>query len=528
MATELNFIIEKIKSRTPQWILDARDNKKDYEALVLGKDFHDLLNKVEHRESEQQLNVRKKYSRNVVDLFSRVFRNVDNIYCANGGIIDIEVQDKEKFYKARSNVRKGTGLAKWLETNWAKRLYNTDPNGLLMFDYCQEKDHSEITYKSINSIKEYEPDGQFVKWVLFEPIKKENYNEWLFVDSEKYYVLKQNGETVTLDEDDVIANPYRIVPACIISDIEQFGTLERLPKIHEIIPIAKEFLKDQSIKTIFKQLHGYPLFWRYAVPCPHCKGEGKINAEKCPHCDGQGYFVRKDISDGVILPVPSSENSIKLAPDMAGYIVPPLNIWEQYNLELKFLEAIIYETLWGDYNNTDTTKTVIEVVTNAQPVINALNNYADSAQLIDYTLSEILASILYPTLNIEKQYVTVSYGRNFILEAVSDLLKRYHEDKTAGDNSAILDRDLYEWVHAKFKYNPVMLKRELKRLEVEPYIHFTIEQINSILGNEQAQKKILFAEFWKSYDFENKSNDTINNDFNNYINQLKPRENDTV
>jgi len=528
MKLEPNEIIEIINKnqKKPQWVLDAQTNNKEYEALILGKDYLDLLEKVEKRESAEQLLVRKKYSRNIVDLFERVLRNVDNIYSANGGIIDIDVNEKKPFFELRSNVRNGIGLTKWLDTNWSRILYNTDPNGLLMYEIKNSK--PLITYKSIQCIQNYKSNGQFIGWVLFAPKREEGYTEWKFIDDAYYYEIKQYEENrFEIYEQEI--NQFRRVPACIISDIEQFGTEERLPKIAPIVSLCKEFLKDTSIKTIFKQLHGMPIFWRYAVACNYCKGEGKLNGEKCEHCDGQGYYVRKDIADAVILPVPSSENSIKLAPDMAGYVVPPIEIWQQYNVELKFLEAIIYETLWGGVNNTESTKTVIEVITNAQPIINSLNKYADSAQLIDWCLSEILVSIAYPSTPVEANKVTVAYGRNFILEAVADLLKRYHEDKTNGDNSAILDRDLQEWIHAKYKHNPIMLNQEIVRLEIEPYIHFTIEQVKDLFGVKEAQKKILFAEFWKNTYTNKKTTEQLRIEFNIYItNNQKQQDNETI
>lgn len=524
MKLDISEIIEILKENKTScdWVVNARKNNKEYEALILGKGYLELLEKVEKRESEEQIKVRRKYSRNIVDLFDRVLRNVDNIYSANGGIIDIDASDKKPFFELRSNIRNGIGLTKWLDTNWSRILYNTDPNGLLMYEIKNSKPY--LTYKSIQCIQNYETNGQFIEWLLFKPEHEDGYIEWKFIDDSYYYEIKQYEDRFIIEEQ--IENQFKKVPACIISDIEQFGTHERLPKIHNIIPLCKEFLKDTSIKTIFKQLHGMPIFWRYAVTCNYCKGEGKIDGVSCNHCEGHGYYIRKDIADAVILPVPSSENSIKLAPDMAGYVVPPIEIWTQYNLELKVLEAIIYETLWGGYNNTDTTKTVIEVITNAQPIINSLNKYADSAQLIDWCLSELLVNIAYPLNNSENKKVTVAYGRNFILEAVADLLKRYHEDKTNGDNSAILDRDLQEWIHAKYKYNPIMLRQELLRLEIEPYIHFNLEQIRTILSTSEAQKKILFAEFWKTVLIGNKSVEQLKQEFNQYIiNNQKQQEN---
>ena len=524
MRKEITEIFQIIlqSQQTPTWVVESRKTNEELEAIVLGKDYHTLLNKVEKRESEEQLKVRQKYSRSIVDIIDRVLRPVDNVYCATGGVIDVEVNNKEKFFKFRSKARNSISLTKWLDSNWSRELYNTDPNGLIWWGVKNKLPY--ITYKSIQTIRNYESLGQNVEWVLFEPNKtKEGKNEWRFVDDKYDYTILEHGK----DSYEIVArydNTYSIVPACIISDLEEFGTESRLPKIHKVVPLLKEFLKDTSIKTIFKQLHGFPIFWRYAVACHHCKGSGIIDAVKCPHCDGQGYYVRKDIADAVILPVPSSENAIKLAPDMAGYVVPPIEIWEQYNKELELLEAIIYETLWGDdQNRNNQQQTVVEIVRNTQPVINALNRYSDSAELIDQTLSEILAKYVYPTA--KGDIVTVSYGRNFILETTSDILIRYKENRQVNMTTSILDKDLMDWLYTRFRNNPILLEQEKKRLYIEPHPHYTLAEVRDTMGNEETIKKMVFSDWWIKYADKSREKEQLQADFLIYLLTIKTTEN---
>jgi hypothetical protein len=183
MRKEITEIFQIIlqSQQTPTWVVESRKTNEELEAIVLGKDYHTLLNKVEKRESEEQLKVRQKYSRSIVDIIDRVLRPVDNVYCATGGVIDVEVNNKEKFFKFRSKARNSISLTKWLDSNWSRELYNTDPNGLIWWGVKNKLPY--ITYKSIQTIRNYESLGQNVEWVLFEPNKtKEGKNEWRFVD----------------------------------------------------------------------------------------------------------------------------------------------------------------------------------------------------------------------------------------------------------------------------------------------------------------------------------------------------------
>ena len=64
-----------------------------------------------------------------------------------------------------------------------------------------------------------------------------------------------------------------------------------------------------------------------------------------------------------------------------------------------------------------------------------------------------------------------------------------------------------EYLTAKHKSDPEWLRTALLKAKLEPYIHLTIEQVNTIFGREQAQKKALFEDWWNSLSPDEKKGD---------------------
>src|ERR1035437_1554241 len=86
--------VEYIKSNavvTPKFILDARVYSKELSALITGEGFLDeLINKIENIESDSKAKARKKYSRDLRDLFSRLGAPIENVFSSTGGVKDYQ------------------------------------------------------------------------------------------------------------------------------------------------------------------------------------------------------------------------------------------------------------------------------------------------------------------------------------------------------------------------------------------------------------------------------------------------------
>lgn len=493
----------KANLKCPDWVVSARKQSKTLSALIDGKDFKDELSKIESIEkSESRWKAREKYSRSIIDLNERLLRPLDNVYSATGGSKHYSLKDSQKkeLLKKLSKIRGNQSLEKWLKVNWM-HVYHTDPNGVIFLEY--KDDNVYPTYKSIGCIRNYEKDGQNLNWLLFEPKKvidgEDVYETIRFVDSVTDYTFRKEGEDLFLIKDKTFNHPFGKVPGIVNSDINKLGCDYTLSPIHPIIEAEREYLRDQSLKTITKFISWIPIFWRYRSKCPTCHGTGKDGDKECKQCSGTGWKLDRDITDEVLLPVPQDNETPIIAPNIAGWLVAPETMIGQINEELKLIETGIHESLWGAQKVASTgAKTQLEVWTDEQPVINRLDAYSNVAEWVEHELTEMIANFMFQTKNKDEKISNINYGRNFIVQPPEFLLDKYHENKKAGDSVSILDKNLYEYLTAKYKNDPINLRKILLKIELEYYIHYTLKEVNDILGIEQAQKKMLFAEWWES------------------------------
>lgn len=517
--------VVKKNNKPSNYILQSRKMAKELFALIEGKDFKNvLINKIEHLESDLKAQARIKYSRSITDFFKRLLHPVNNIYSSVGGskVYEIENENlKKDFLKKLSTSNGNTSLEKWLKQIWMP-LYHADPNGVIMWEH--KDDYAYPTYKCIDAIRAYEVRGQNVEWILFEPEKVDhngtNVMMYRLVDDSMDRIFYQIGNDIVYSEDNSFENQFGKVPAVVNSDLMKVGEDIRVSPVDSIIGLCKELLRDQSIKTIYKFQNGFPIHWRYVSQCRTCRGTGKTGEGICGDCSGKGYIQKGDVTDMVTLPIPESDDPV-LAPNIAGFISPDIETWEQFNTELQFLEELAYRTHWNitATNNSDgQAETATGRYIDLQPQINKLNDYADTAEWVESQMSEFLLRFLDQTEAREDSRVYVNYGRRYILESADTILEKYHTAKDNNDSVVILDRLLNEFITAKYKNDPKQLRVNLSKILVEPYVHNNIDDIQRMFGNKEALRKIWFGKWWElEADYE-KDIDTLIEEYKEFFN----------
>ena len=60
------------------------------------------------------------------------------------------------------------------------------------------------------------------------------------------------------------------------------------------------------------------------------------------------------------------------------------------------------------------------------------------------------------------------------------------------------------------------MNEELLRLKVEPFIHYTVEQIKINYGINEAKEKMLFASWWLNFADKSKDAPTLISEFDKY------------
>lgn len=499
--------------KPPKWVEEARKEHKRLKAIVNGENFKEhLIRKIEKIESDDRKKARDNFSRSIKDTVHRMLKPFENVYTATGGTKSYQIKNEESFNNYVSRLRKirdGKPIEQWLSEHWIKDLYVTDPNGVIFLEYLGEE-KIYPTYKSILSIRAYEAKGQKLEWIIFEPerVKTEaggqnvEFEMVRIVDdlNDRKYIKR--GDEYTLLENSTFQHPFQEVPGLINSPRVKLGKELRLSPLDDVVEEMEEYARDQSVLSLYKYTKLFPIFWRYKMLCPDCEGSGKIDGNICTTCDGEGYLGKRDVTDEVSLPIPESANEPQLAPDIAGFISPDLETAEYYRGELNNSEIRMYETLWGSHKtkiegNTNN-KTAFEVWMDSQPVMNTLEGHSKIASFMEETLSEWVARWEFPGRDKDEKVAHISYGTNFIIDPPDAILERYNSNREKGAPVVILDRMLREYITSKYKSNPGALRFELLKKRLEPYIHYTVQEVRETFGKLEAQKKILFTDWWET------------------------------
>jgi hypothetical protein len=519
----IKFIQDNLE--VPNWVVSAREKHNVYKALVHGDNFHDvLIDKIEHLESKPKASARKKYSKDIRDLFHRVFNKRHNVFEANGGSEHISIENKnikELFLRYSSNFKANKSIFEYL-SNYYYSLVDTDPNGLIFIEYKVENDivlELEPCYKSIKNIRSYESNGQLCKWVLFEPEHKEDSKSkiWRLVDDVTDWTIIENSGVFIIDESKTFNHPFGSVPCLILSEKEKIGSQERLSPITPIIELAKDYARDKSILTIYKFQNGFPVHYRFGSQLKSDTGVNKTGANSANDSDSKGNLQKIDVTDINFIPMPREGQP--LLNNLGGFMQPDLKTWGQYKTDLKDFEDIIYDTIWGTTiatQKTKTDKTATEVFVDVQPVNNVLNGFSNTVEYMHNVLANLILNFVDVTKDKEKTEYFITYGRRYILESPDVILDRYQLSKEKGDNNTILDKILEEFVLSKYKTDPLMRDIMIKKIKIEPYVHLDIKSVFDMFGIIEAQSKILFQKFWETIDI-SKNTEQLKTEFKNYL-----------
>ena len=523
----INFI--KKHQKAPLWVGAARKNHTTLNALVTGKEFHKVLIKqIEKIESSDRAKARLKYSKDIRDMFDRVMQPRTNVFTASGGSIHNDIQNKEqkeKFIKSLAQFKGQKSIKKYLSEDFF-RLGDTDPNGLLFLEYNEDVDIFP-TYKSINDIRYYSSNGQLLESLLFEPKTITNgvlsFIEWRVVDDKKDWRVIQTGSSYVVSEDGTFEHPFGEVPATILSDRQETGSELRVSSLFPVEELSKDYARDKSILTIYKFQHGFPRHWRYVKECRNCQGTGKTgqgdSIAACGNCT-DGIVQRNDITDIQTLEMPRDSDSAIIAPNVEGFVSPDLATWTQYNEDLRSNELLIDSTMWGTMRvKQGGSETATGRFIDVQPVKNKLDTFSDNVEWVDNQLSEWVENWVNGMPK-EKSEYHKSYGRNYIIESSDVLEDKYNKSRESGANNTVLDKLLDEWILSVYQNNPILLDEMQKKRLVEPYVHQSIDQVNTIFGAKEANNKVMFVDFWEEAD-KSKSVKDLNTEFKKLDNPIE-------
>lgn len=493
-----------LKNRPNATVINAAINQsKKLKAHITGIGKDDFLTQITGLENSKQLELRKTYSRSNKDIFARIHRPEDKIFSAKGSSHYYEIAESSKalFSERLLDVYNGFSSRKWVEV-FAMQYLHIDPMGLVFMEVKDNKTYP--TYKSSYNIFDYKLKGRDLEYVIFKTQKQ---NEFRVVDDNEDKIVKWDGETLVTLTDNIYPNYYKKVPAIIISDILNKDSEYFTSPDWEIIEIADEYLRECSVKSIYKLRHGFPKAWQYVTVCNTCKGSGMFKGETCESCNGMGKAITKDTSEVVTLPIPL-EGQPTIAPNVAGYVSPDIAGWTKMSDELLQLENLMNQTYWGTHQKEDTSnETATGRFIDVQPVNDRLSKFSKWASNIETFIADSIGKIEFEN---SFKKANINYGTRYLIETPDEVWNKYEKARKSGAPISTLDDLLLEYYESKYQNNSVLLVKYIKLMKIEPFVHQTIiECKNTVVNTADYNAKLYFSEWLNSIDESNILNKTI-------------------
>lgn len=509
MILEPNEILERINKPQNQHIPTFKKNHRILNMLLTGHGLEEHISLITGIESEKKLKLRKKYTRSAKDILSHILANTNKLFSARGGYVTIDITNdvaKEKLIEALDDITENKSLNSWLESNFLT-TYHMDPNGLYFVETPKaddaKKKHPYPTYKSISCIHDYETFGQELEYVIFEPFKAlvgdKEQKIYRVVDDLQDALYYVDGEQLNEFQSD--EHPFAVatdgkVPAVVISQLLDVNTKGKLSILDTIVELLIEYIVETGVKSVFKKLHGYPVFYRYVTDCRKCKGTGYVDdgddMKDCSSCHGTGKNLDKDVSDTMDFSMPESKESAIVTPDAAGYISPSVETWAQMTSEQKFMIDLLNLCYWNATVEKSTNETATGRFIDVQPIYEKLNIYASGLEIAHRGIINIIGEKMYPEYY--KDAIVVS-GRRFLVETPDQIWEKYCEAKNKQASVVVLNFLFEQFLYAEFQGDSEMIEQKRKEHLLEPYPHYTLDQLISSGMQSKAQEKLLFSDW---------------------------------
>lgn len=490
-----------IKAGRPDWVKSAINENVAYECHINGEGSAEYLKPLRGWENKEQEAARKALVTSNRFLFENLTRPIDKVFTATGG--NNVYPKNPKIIKAVANIRHGYSVKRWIQNVQANKYY-TDPNGLVFFEW--DKNITYPVVKKIESILNYQTDGRNVQWVVFMPEDSDKGKLYRVVDEAYDYTYKEQNESLILVKDKTFKNPFLVCPAIVNSDIMHFNLNRKDSPFGPVVDLADHYLRTGSVKNIYENYHGYPIFWAYGQPCKRCHGEGTIAGESvingatvpetCPSCSGTGNTLRKDVTDVIALKPPSDSSDPKLAPDIAGYVQPDLDTWREQRTELDWLWQLMHFTIWGtSYQRDQNTATATFI--DAQPVNERLSQFSNAFEDMEQKMTELIALYYAKSAN----DISINWGKRFQIESPDAIWKKYQSARQQGSPKTALDYLLNQFYQSEYANDAESLVTSVKRMKLEPFIHLTESEVKGLgVTGIDLITKIYFNDWVKSLD----------------------------
>jgi hypothetical protein len=543
-----------VKNPNQELVFKGRKARKKLLLHTHGVGLKDAIKKEDYFENADIYKSRHDLAISNKDMLMRTLQEEEQVFTARGGSNDyagLSDEQETQVNQLLGNLVWGISLRQWVQ-QFGLQAYRNDPMGIIFMEVEQllQTDGVNIdvpkcypTYKSSESIYDYQPNGRCLEYVCFQLSVKEllefGINDpdftmfpengrikpkdkqtpyYRFVDDAMDIIVKRDNETITIVTNTVQPNPIKNewgrVPAFIVSDLIQFDDPECFASpLGFVVELCDCFLNDRSIRDLQKKYHGFAKAVEPMLKCSTCGGEGEVKGSACPDCTppghnhGTGYKLRTKVSEVSKFPIEIFETIPRFNfKDIFGYVTPDIESWKQQDLSLDQLEQLIYFTYWGvgrmlggpaapSQPGKMGDKTAYEVRANLKPKYARLNSTADWAEKTENMIADLVGQFWIESYR--EGDSGICYGRNYILETPADLRQQYFDLRLNGAPDFLLDEAMERYLQAEYESNQMQLAKYTKLLRVEPFPHLELVDAKAIIPlDEDYNAKVYFGEWY--------------------------------
>lgn len=509
---DLNKVLQIAREPVDEWIIQARKDTTELEMHYYGdkKQLEEYLQKVDGLESDEKLELRRRYAISNRFLCENILSPLNNIFSARGTTIDIDIASestKKAFLNILKDVKGGYSHQEYMKQVW-KDKFIADPAGLMFLESTRDGSKAYITQKSIHGIRKMKLYGIIPEYVMFEADvqvhdtrtdeeiakekdgKRRGYKLHWFVTPEKYYRLKiwdDPERPIEEISEDSIVNKMGIVPGITNSTLRDTKRDIPVSPIWKVVELLGKYVRNGSVKEITIAKHGFPIAWAYSnitEGCNSCGGRGFFDDDaqaqrlqrKCSKCGGEGVVYKKDVTDMLILKAPTNKDQPTLS-KIAGYEAPPIDSWREQRTEQDWTWNLLHFSLWGTTVEKGANETATGRFIDTQPVINRLNDLQDIREIVQRKMITLFG----------RYYMSLSFGgadvngsRRFILETKDQIWEKYLKAKKEGASERNLTQLLEQYYEAEYQTNDMMREYYMKILMIDPLPHNTLSEIGSL------------------------------------------------
>lgn len=390
----------------------------------------------------------------------------------------------------------------WSQTAW--KYFQSEINSVIVVDMPLESDDRRpqpyFYFVPISEVLSYSVNKKddSMEWIIFS-----SENRLIAIDDVAYrtfaYKDGKLGEMLSENYHELGYCPSRFFWSEPLSLSEP--DVKRSPLSKELSALDWYLFKSLGVKHL-DTYASYPIYSAYESECDYTDKDGNIchkgHLQKpdgtyltdidgtpvlCPLCNGKKELAGAGSFLSVPIPV-DGQPDLRKPVDITTIDNKAL----EYNVgEIKRLESEIINSCVG-IDNTIINETSLadkQVDASFESKDNVLNRIKCGFESAQEWVDSTICRLRYGTEFIS---ASISYGNEFYTLSPETLQKRYNDAKNGGASEAELDILRNQLIETTYRHNPMVMQRMIILKDLEPFVHRTQEQVQTLYEKGLASK----------------------------------------